>query len=142
LPDYYTFNFSFSPSLVLPLIPPWVLVSGSVTITKHGQLYGGIGGGVGVPGWQAAVRAGYIDKFSPAPTSKEIDNFVQGSGVTSDLFFPEYGIPEVIGIGPSVAGTSGYPGSFSHLSNFSTEVGFGVGTAENVSAMYSYYWHL
>ena len=141
LPDYGTINFSLSPALLGLPVPPFVLVSGSLTLTKHGQLYGGIGGGVGVPGWQIATRVGYIDTLR-APDATQINRFVQGTGVTGDVFDPEYGYPEVLGVGPSLAETWGYPGSFSHLSNFSTEFGLGLGTAQNASLMYTYNWNL
>jgi hypothetical protein len=102
-PDYISLNLSLSALILFPglqLIPPIFQVSGNLTITRKGQVFGGLGAGVGILGWQGAVRAGWINQSKPASAS-QANNFVAGSSVTGDTFFPEYGIPEVLELAPA-----------------------------------------
>lgn len=62
-----------------------------------------------------AVRASWINQSEP-PKAEEVNGFVGQSSGTFDFFDPEFGIPDVIGVGPSVAETLGNPGSF-HLND-------------------------
>jgi hypothetical protein len=133
-PDYYSFNYSFSPG------PIPIIFGGNITISRQGHVFYGIDAGVGAPGISGAVRGGFIDQPRP-PTPQAIDNFVHGGFVTGEVTPAIYPVPLAFGVGPSVAETWGQPyppQGGSH--NRSTEIGVGFSVVATGALMGGYDW--
>jgi RHS repeat-associated protein len=134
VPDYVTVDLSGGDIIPGP-IPLPLVGGGNVTLTRTGHIYYGPEGGVGVPGFSGAIRAGWINQ-TKAPTCQQLDSYVHGWGATGSAY-----VPFVAGIaGLSIAETWGnqsHPGNL-HPNDFSTEVGVGVGAGKNVSVTETY----
>jgi RHS repeat-associated protein len=105
-------------------------VTGSLTLTRSGSLFIGGGYGDSAPGFSAAARAGWIDGVD-RPSCKQVDDFVNGPSLSYSGYAPALGVPLVTGVGPSVGQTWGNEGG-THLSDWGTEVGVGIGAGHQV----------
>ncbi len=135
MPDYYSFNYSGTPLMGLPIV-----VSVNVTITRHGNVFYGGSAGFGPPGFSGAVRGGYIDQ-PHVPSPSEVRNFVHGPFVSGELTPSVYPAPLIGGIGPSAAETWGSPyPPHGGTHNFATEVGVGFNVDEPGTLTGGYDW--
>jgi RHS repeat-associated protein len=133
LPDYVNLNVGG----VFPLLGPVGLGGGfNVTVTRNGHIYYGPEGGAGIAGVSGTFEAGWIDQAS-TPTPCQLDQFVQGWGLTVNGYVPVVGVPGVAGIGPAGGETWGNEGGTS-ASDFGTNVGIGFGGGHNLGVMQGY----
>jgi len=131
-PDYYTLCGGASPFIVIP--------SARLTVTSSGHIHVTLSDGLGIPGANAQVGAGWIDS-SEKPSSCEIDTFIDDVSASANGFVPVWPAPGVFGVGPGVTETWGQEGQGGSRS-FGTEVTIGGGTASaGVSQGRTWRWH-
>jgi RHS repeat-associated protein len=124
LPDYVTIDLAWvAPLGMIGPVPVGIGGDLTATLTRDGNVYGGLGPEVGTAFWSGSVRGGWLNQ-TDRPCASTVDQFVSGLSTTESGTFPGP-------VGISAGETQGYWGT-------ATEAGIGMGTSLGASGTYSW----